>query len=147
MPKLTIELVPQSVWEKNLRSLLSKSEWDQLRRYCYRKAGYKCEVCGGRGPKHPVECHELWSFDDENNIQTLNGLIALCPTCHSVKHIGFASITGRKEAAMNQLKKVNGWDDYEADDYVAACFQVWNERNREDWTINIDWALDKLKEL
>ena len=59
--KLTIELVPQTAWYSNVRSNVTKSEWDVLRKACYKAAGYKCEVCSGKGPKHPVECHEMWS--------------------------------------------------------------------------------------
>ena len=58
--KLTIELVPKTAWYKNVRSEVSKDRWDELRKECYRNANYKCEVCGGTGPKWPVECHEIW---------------------------------------------------------------------------------------
>lgn len=50
------------------------------------------KVCGGRGEKWPVECHEMWQYDDKNHVQKLAGLIALCPDYHKVKHIGYASI-------------------------------------------------------
>lgn len=147
MPKLTIELVPQSVWNLNLRSILKKKEWDKLRKDCYKQAEYKCEICGGIGPKHPVECHEIWDFDDANKVQTLTGLVSLCPKCHMVKHIGFASVSGKRDLAFNQLKKINDWDDYEADDYVAECFQIWNERSKDKWKLDIDWAYCRLEEL
>ena len=67
--KLTIELVPQSSWGNNLRSEanLSKGQWDKLRKESYRKANYKCEICGEKGPKWPVECHEIWHYDDEKH--------------------------------------------------------------------------------
>ena len=145
MCKITIELVPQSVWQKNLRSMLPKKDWDILRRDCYKHADYECEICGGVGPKHPVECHEIWEFDDERRIQFLTGLIALCPTCHMVKHIGFATVSGKRHLALHQLCKVNGWDENQADDYIAECFQVWNDRSEEEWTTNIDWAYQMLK--
>ena len=76
--KLTIELVPSTSWGNNLRSEanLSKDRWDTLRRQSYRKAGYRCEICSEKGPTHPVECHEIWHYDDETKTQTLKGLIS-----------------------------------------------------------------------
>ena len=61
--KLTIELVPKTSWFTNLRSLVSKEQWDKIRNKVYWKAGYKCEICGSKGPKWPVECHEIWHYD------------------------------------------------------------------------------------
>jgi len=147
MCKLTIELVPQSTWKQNLRSLVSKSDWDKLRRHCYKEAEYRCEVCGGVGSKHPTECHEIWSFDDEKKIQTLTGLVALCPSCHLVKHIGFAGVSGKREIAFQQLCDVNGWTENEADDYIVECFNIWNTRSQDHWLLDIKWASDKLKEI
>jgi 5-methylcytosine-specific restriction endonuclease McrA len=85
---LTIELVPKTSWCKNLRNELTQEDWDVLRKEAYRRAGYECEICGGRGEKWPVECHERWEYDDAANVQSLSGLVALCPKCHRVKHIG-----------------------------------------------------------
>ena len=33
---------------------VSRSVWDKLRKQTYRKANYRCEICGGKGPKWPV---------------------------------------------------------------------------------------------
>ena len=90
---LTIELVPSTCWFSNVRDHVSKSIWDKLRKATYRQSNYRCEICGDRGSKHPVECHEIWHYDDDKYIQTLTGLTALCPDCHRVKHIGLAQAT------------------------------------------------------
>ena len=79
---LTIELVPRTAWLVNVRSEVSKSEWDKLRRATYKAAGYRCEICNGKGHKHPVECHEVFEYDDEEKSQTLKRLIAICPKCN-----------------------------------------------------------------
>ncbi len=101
--------MPQSCWFSNVRDHVSKPTWDKLRKATYQQANYRCEVCGGRGDKHPVECHEIWNYDDINHIQTLFGLTALCPSCHQVKHIGLAGLRGRGEEAEAHLAKVNNW--------------------------------------
>jgi len=135
--KLTIELVPSTAWYSNVRSNVSQAEWDVLRKECYKKAGYKCEVCSGKGPKHPVECHEIWEYDDEAFTQTLGGLIALCPDCHEVKHIGLAGIKGRQSQAIAHLAKVNGITLEEANIYVEASFETWSKRSQKDWKLDI----------
>src|SRR3972149_12027864 len=94
-PRLTIELVPGTTWFSNLRSILPKEDWDALRRPAYRLAGYRCEICGGRGDRYPVAAHEVWKYDVRKHIQRLIRLIALCPACHEVKHIGLAGGRGR----------------------------------------------------
>jgi len=135
--KLTIELVPKSAWYKNLRSMVSAARWDEVRNACYHKAKYQCEICGGRGPKHPVECHEIWEYDLPT--QTLVGLIALCPDCHEVKHIGLAQKNGRLRQATQHLAKVNNWSVIMAELYVKEAFKLWEKRSNYCWEAKIDW--------
>lgn len=137
--KLTIELVPKGQWGANLRSELPKSEWDRLRKATYRKAGYVCEICGGKGPKWPVECHEIWHYDEDTKTQHLVGLIALCPSCHEVKHMGRTMAVGKGEKGMSHLMKVNGWSREDAQHYVEVVFETWSRRSRENWTLDLSW--------
>jgi len=136
---LTIELVPESCWYSIVRSNVCKSEWDKLRKATYQAANYRCEICGGTGSKHPVECHEVWHYDDEHHIQKLERMIALCPACHEVKHMGLANVRGRGEIAREHLKKVNGWSMKQTNDYVRQCFQVWQERSQYEWKLDISY--------
>ena len=39
--------------------------------------------------------HEVWDYDDARRVQRLVRLIALCPACHEVKHLGLAAKRGR----------------------------------------------------
>ncbi len=138
-PKLSVELVPSTAWGENLRSILTKEMWDELRKKSYRKAKYKCEVCSGKGPKWPVECHEIWEYDDTNHIQTLKGLISLCPDCHSVKHLGFAHIQGKGDLARDHLAYVNKWSQSQTSQYISLVFQQWEERSNVEWQLNLEW--------
>lgn len=138
-PKLTVELVPVGQWEDNLRSHLKRSEWDDLRNACYKRADSKCEICGGVGRKHPVECHEIWDYNDETRVQKLTGLIALCPGCHEVKHIGLASMRGRLQVAINRLAKVNEWPIELADEYTLRQFQIHHIRSQMKWSLDLSW--------
>jgi len=134
---LTIEMVPKSNWFINLRSELSRGDWDKLRKSCYKKANYKCEICNGKGEKHPVECHEIWEYDDKALVQKLIGLIALCPDCHQVKHMGLAEINGKRAEATRHLQKVNNWTKDEAEHYVEAAFVQYHRRSCYEWKTDI----------
>ena len=57
--RLTVELVPSTCWYTNVRSHVPKAVWDRLRRQVAAEAGDRCEICGGRGRRWPVECHEV----------------------------------------------------------------------------------------
>ena len=137
--RLTIELVPQTCWFSNVRSEVSATDWDRLRKLTSDNAGGRCQVCGGRGPKWAVECHEIWHYDDNQRAQTLLGLTALCPACHEVKHMGLANIKGRGDIAARHLAKVNGWTKQEADRYITDQFSIWERRSEFQWTLNLDW--------
>lgn len=136
-PLLTVELVPSTSWFTNVRSHLAVEEWDLVRRAVYRRARYRCEVCGGRGERHPVECHEVWDYDDERRVQRLDRLVALCPPCHRVKHLGLASVNGRYDEALQHLAGVNGWALEEAERYARSAFARWEERSRYEWTVDV----------
>jgi len=44
--QITIELVPQTSWFVNVRSMVSTEDWDTLRKESYRNSNYKCKICG-----------------------------------------------------------------------------------------------------
>lgn len=137
--KLDIELVPKTLWFSNVRSIISKSDWDMIRKSTYKKANYKCEICGGIGNKWPVECHELWYYDDENRVQTLTGLIALCPDCHRVKHLGRTSVFGNVDTSIDHFCNINNISNLDANRYIESVFEVWRERSKFSWKLNLDW--------
>jgi len=136
--RLSVELVPATCWSSNLRSELPRSAWDVLRRRTYQDAGYRCEVCGGRGPTHPVECHEQWSYDDAALVQRLVCMVALCPACHQVKHLGRAHAIGRGDQARAHLARVNGWDRGTTGAYVEGVFAQWELRSAHEWELDLE---------
>lgn len=138
---LPIELVPASNWENNVRSEF-KEEWRDIRRVCYRKAGYRCEKCGGVGEEHPVECHEEWSYDDQKGIQKLERLIALCPLCHKSQHYGFAVISGLEQEVRKHILKQNRWKKEDLDKYLEEVFLVFEHRSRKEWKLDLEALQD-----
>ena len=135
--KLQIELVPQSCFFSNIRSVLKDSQWDTIRRSVYVKANYHCEICGEQGTKHPVECHEVWIYEEETTTQRLGFFQALCPLCHEVKHIGLALVRGNSERASNRFKEVNQLDKITSDKILSAVWKQWRLRTKQEWKFEI----------
>lgn len=138
-PKLTIELVPETCWFSNVRDHVSKPIWDRLRRTTYRAAKYRCEICGGVGDVWPVEAHEVWYYNDATLTQTLVRLIALCPSCHRVKHIGLAEMNGQGEEARRHLAKVNEWNEWQVEDYLNRMIRLYELRSKKRWSLDLSW--------
>jgi len=136
--KLQIELVPDSCWWDNVRSIVTKKQWDNIRKSVYLKANYQCEICGEKGTNHPVECHEVWIYDDTNLIQRLGYFQALCPLCHEVKHMGLAGLRGNRERAFNRFKTINQLDDDTARKIISAVFKQWKIRSLQQWKLDIE---------
>lgn len=140
--RLTVELVPQTCWFSNVRSAVSKSRWDTIRKQVYDQAWHVCQICGGVGNKHPVEAHEIWSYDDEKLIQKLEGMIALCPPCHAVKHFGFSCIRGKEERTLLHLMRVNNFNQKQAQQYIEKTFKLWEKRSQKEWKLDISHLLE-----
>jgi len=141
MARLGVELIPRTCWYSNIRSLLPKKEWDRLRKLSYLHANYKCEICGGsgleQGYKHPLECHEIWNYNDKTKIQKLDGLVSLCPRCHLVKHIGRANAMGYQHIVFEHMETVNGWDHKKVVNHIAREFEIFGERSKHEWKIDL----------
>ena len=139
MSRLSVELVPATAWWTNVGSNVTRAQWGVCKDCVKQRSGKRCEICGGQGSRYPVDCHEIWDYNDHRQIQTLIGLIALCPACHEVKHIGRAMATGHFERALHHLAKVNNWSRAHADEYVAVQLQIHAIRSTHRWTLDISW--------
>jgi len=143
---LTIELIPATSMYDNVRSRVSKKTWDLIRRSSYQKANYVCEVCGDNGKnqgyKHPVECHEIWEYNENTGIQKLVGFISLCPICHKVKHAGLSIMKGWSEIVIKQLMKVNNISELEAINIINNAAKLWEKRSKMKWEIDINYLTD-----
>jgi hypothetical protein len=135
--KLQIELVPNSCWYSNVRNNVTSKQWDLIRKKVYQEASNNCEICGGRGLRYPVDCHEIWTYDDEMLIQKLDRFQALCPLCHEVKHIGLAQMKGKGERALGRFIEINRLDIDTAIMIKNAVFLEWKIRSSKIWALDI----------
>jgi hypothetical protein len=135
---LTTELIPQTSFFKSLANTLG-TQWDVVRKKMYKISNYKCQICGGKGDKHPVEFHEIWGYDTKTKIQRLKGLTSLCPACHECKHLGFAEISGNLERALLHLEKINGWIKDQTLCYKKDVFTLWTMRSAIRWQLDVSY--------
>lgn len=143
--RLTVELVPKTAWWSNVRSNVNRVEWEQCKAYARAKTGGTCIICGdsglNQGYRYPVEAHEIWDYDDHNQIQTLVDIWPLCPMCHKVKHLGRTREVSSPEQwarVIDHLARVNRWTGSTVERYVLLVFEIWRERSTVDWRLNID---------
>lgn len=137
---LFVDLIPKSCWFTNVRSCVDTRDWDRLRRMVYDRAANECEGCGiSKDPAAEIwmEAHERWAYDDYAGIQRLTRLVCLCSPCHRATHFGFAQVTGRADEALQQLMDVNGWDRHTARRHVDTAAQLWTQRSRLDWELDL----------
>lgn len=136
--KLQFELIPGPQFYMNIRNHIGDKGWDTIRHAVYEKAGHKCEICGGIGKKHPVECHEVWSYNPDSLIQQLEYFQALCPYCHQVKHIGTSERLGYFDLSMKRFCDVNSVDLQTATQILKATKKQWLIRSKHHWTLNVN---------
>lgn len=143
-------MVPKPLWNTNLRYLLTNKKWQQIRKIELSRVKdnyqYRCEICSR--PKDSLDCHEIWHYDDENKIQTLNGLIMLCKQCHLIKHIGFSTNLAMEDKCNFQglirhfcyINKMTPADFYE---HYLQEYAKWEERSKhEKWEQNLKYIIE-----
>lgn len=142
---LFVDLVPSSCWFTNVRSCVTEKDWERLRRMITRRAGMRCEVCGAgedRQTRRWLEAHERWTFDVATRTQRLARLICLCTDCHHATHYGRAQVFGTADAAFVHLRAVTGMSEAETNAHIAQAFEVWEQRSRWTWTLDLSMLTD-----
>lgn len=137
-PYIKINLIPQTSWGRNIRALIPKEEWRSFaKKYVYSMTGHACLVCGGRGEEWPVEADEVWHFDDKTNVQRLNTIVPLCPSCHEIRSAGLSISKGIKSQIIGHLSWVNRCTRREAEKQIDKAMDVWQQRCRKKWKLDI----------
>jgi hypothetical protein len=136
--KLNFELVPDGCWYSNLRSILSKEQWEFLKKYAKEKSGGKCSICGKK--TKTLHAHERWSYDIDKGIQKLEDVVAVCPDCHSVIHIGRTQLVGGEERAEKHFMSVNGCTYAEYRKALGEANELHRKRNEvSEWKLDLSY--------
>lgn len=143
--KLNFELVPDSCWYSNLRTILSKKQWDFLKADAKERADGKCMICGRITEK--LEAHEKWSYDENACVQKLEDIIAVCKDCHCVIHIGRTQLKGDEERAEKHFMKVNECSYAEYRKALGEANVVHRRRNEvSEWKLDLSYLKRFIKE-
>lgn len=136
--KLKFELVPDGCWYSNLRTLLSKKQWDFLREDAKKRSSFKCAICGRQAKR--LEAHEVWSYDICNAVQKLEDIISVCRDCHSVIHIGRTQLKGDALRAEKHFMKVNNCSYSEYIYLLGKANEEHRKRNEiSEWKLDLSW--------
>ena len=124
-----------------MRTVLPKEQWDYIKAEVKRRAGGRCEICGKRTAF--TDAHECWEYDEENGVQKLKGIIAVCKDCHAVIHYGRTSLKGDPIRAEEQYMKVNGATYAEFRAALKKANEEHIRRNRvAEWKLDLSYLLE-----
>lgn len=134
--KLTVELVPKTIWNQSLAKMLPRKVWDDIRHRHIEQKGKKCEICGQT--EGIFNLHEIWNYDDTAYIQKLDGFVLLCTMCHHVKHIGLAKILASEgkldfDSVLAHFCKVNQCSIGAYEEHEREAFLIWRQRSLHNW--------------
>ncbi|MES9899407.1 MAG: HNH endonuclease [Sedimenticola sp.] len=108
-----------------------------VKKRAYQQSNNKCSICGGTGPKWPVEAHEVWNYNEDEKIQTLVNIVALCPPCHQTKHIGLAIKRNKFKEVITHFKAINGISENKAMEYIEDAFKTFEKRSEYKWKTDL----------
>ncbi len=143
--KIKFELVPDGCWGYNLRSILSKEQWDYIKKYVKSKSGGKCTVCGAKSSR--LDAHEKWRYDGESATVILEDIIAVCRDCHNAIHMNRTLLCGNGERAENHYMAVNGASYAEYREALGKANEIQRKLNSiSEWKLDMS-ALTKILDL
>ena len=134
--ELYIDMIPKTSYFKNVRSLFTKEDWNIIRHHIYKRVNNRCECCGCYRNKY-LEAHERWSYNNEEGIQKLERIIALCKLCHSAVHYGHSKMKKNMDKINDHIKKVKKINDEELEKHIKESRELWKERNKIEWKLNL----------
>lgn len=149
-PTLTLDLVPSTAWWSNVRSNVSKADWEKCKKYSKTKTDGVCIICGSssrqQGKRYNTEAHEIWAYSRQGVrfVQTLVDIWPLCSWCHQCKHMGRSIRTMDVHTyarLFTHFVKVNGWDDNPdyAEQYINSEFALWQARSQWKWNLDVSF--------
>lgn len=145
--KLRIEMVPEPLWGKNLRSDegLGRYRWDKLRKAIMAERGKSCIICGSDEQPHG---HEVWEYQEtkKTGIARLIGVEIVCRDCHAIHHWGQTTKLMEEGAITTEdlhdlvahFCTVNKCKPRHFDRHEDEGFAIWERRSKLSW--RVDWG-------
>ena len=141
--RLKIELIPQPLWRRNLRTIMGEAQWHKIKERLAKHPG--CAICGSR--QGPLQAHETWDYKEgkTSGIVTLKQINRVCQDCHSIIHIGRTRRLLQAGAIPQATWKhliahflhVNNCDKATWLRHSREATATWERRSSLTWSINI----------
>lgn len=128
-----VDLIPETSWCSSLANMLATRSWRLVRDVVIDRAG-GCEDCGHR---EKLECHEIWSYDEDSGVQKLEGLRSVCSECHETYHLGYASVRDRYDVAFRRLVTINRILKHEEAEFEEEIFSKFLRRSELEWSLDL----------
>lgn len=133
------ELVPKPLWRRSGANLLSRQDWDSIRRPELERARHCCAICSTPGPG--LICHEQWVYDDDLKTATLSGFEIHCKNCDLVTHMGRAKAHDMWDQAVVQFCSINRATPSHAEAAYREAIVLWRKRNQASWSVRVADAI------
>lgn len=135
MLKIIPVLVPKPLWRINAHALLAKETWHRIRCDTFARDNHLCVICGQR---LPLECHEVFSYDDTTGIALLKKLESRCTDCHACNHLGRLRKQSPEEfkQALIRIGSINKMRPGEVILLVKEAFRLHKTRTRP-WEVRV----------
>lgn len=137
---LTIELLPETSWGKNLRDVITPYKWQKLSQQIQKESDFTCEICHRKKGEviTRLNCHEVWEYTLKGNKQKLIKLQALCFECHCVKHMGYTRSQNwiDEESIIKHFLKINGVSKEMYLKHFLEASELYRERSKIEWVID-----------
>ncbi len=132
--KLIIEPIPASSRRLTLARLLRPHSWNRLRRLVYRRAAYRCQICGRSDQLH---CHEVWAYQIATGRQWLRALQVLCRDCHHTKHLLFCKDSRQRDLRLQHFMAVNNVGYQQARKHMSLARTRQRLLNQRRWVVTL----------
>lgn len=150
--RLKIQMIPKTMYEKNVRSELTTTEWQQLSRLVRYSAHGTCPICEKENlDLRDMDAHEVWEYIIERDekgkkvyIQRLKEIIPVCKACHATIHIGHTKALGQTnhsncyERAVDHFMEVNHCGYTKFKEKEMKAHKKWLKRSKHKWKLDIN---------
>ena len=144
---LQVQMVPMPLWGANLRAVMTRGQWRQVREAMLDQHGLVCSACGRTVERsRDLKCHEEWVYLEESEpaVAWLWAVSMVCFHCHASGHPGAlnamiaeGTVTERARAeTIAHFCKVNGVTRRQWDVQLRRAQKEFNRRTTRRWYID-----------
>jgi hypothetical protein len=128
-------LIPRPLWGINAHRLLAGEQWQRMRRDTFSRDNHQCVICQ---QQRQLECHEVFSYDDNTGKAVLERLESRCPNCHDCNHLGRLRKKDPEgfKRALVRISDINNMKPKEVILLVKEAFLLHSTRTRP-WEVRV----------